>query len=54
MPLARGPCDDWRSALKADFADPLRLRFAGSYPAACGEQQLAGGRRRPGAATTRA
>lgn len=35
--LSAGPCDDWRSALKADFSDALRVRFAGSYPAACGE-----------------
>ena len=35
--LSTGPCDDWRSALKADFADARRVRFAGSYPAACGE-----------------
>jgi D-alanyl-D-alanine carboxypeptidase/D-alanyl-D-alanine-endopeptidase (penicillin-binding protein 4) len=35
--LSAGPCDDWRSALKADFSDPWRVRFAGSYPAACGE-----------------
>ena len=35
--LASGPCDDWRTALKASFADALRVRFAGSYPAACGE-----------------
>ena len=31
-------CGDYRSALKADFADPARIRFAGSYPAACGEK----------------
>jgi len=36
--LSAGPCDDWRGALKADFADPSRVRFAGSYPVACGEQ----------------
>jgi len=35
--LAAGPCDDWRSALKASFADALQVRFAGAYPAACGE-----------------
>ena len=35
--LSAGPCDDWRAALKADFSDALRVRFAGSYPAACGE-----------------
>ncbi len=37
-PLVSGSCDDWRSALRADFADPLRLRFAGGYAAACGEK----------------
>ena len=45
VPLARSvagpggpasPCGDWRSALKASF-EPGRARFAGSYPAACGE-----------------
>lgn len=37
VPLSPAPCADWRSALKAEFgaAGP---RFAGSYPAACGEQ----------------
>jgi serine-type D-Ala-D-Ala carboxypeptidase/endopeptidase (penicillin-binding protein 4) len=35
--LSAGPCDDWRTGLKAHFADALRVRFAGSYPAACGE-----------------
>lgn len=38
VPLATGPCDDWRGALKANLADPARVRFAGSYPASCGEQ----------------
>ena len=37
--LAGGPCDDWRGALKANFADVRQIRFAGAYPAACGEQQ---------------
>lgn len=36
VPLAPGPCDDWRSALKASFGE--RVRFAGSYATACGEQ----------------
>jgi len=36
--LAGGECNDWRGALKADFSDPARVRFAGSYPAACGER----------------
>jgi D-alanyl-D-alanine carboxypeptidase/D-alanyl-D-alanine-endopeptidase (penicillin-binding protein 4) len=38
VPLTGGPCNDWRGALKADFSDPSRVRFAGGYPAACGEQ----------------
>ena len=39
VPLCRpAACDDWRGALKADFADPSRLRFGGSYPVACGER----------------
>ncbi len=36
--LSAAPCDDWRAALKADFTDATRVRFAGSYPAACGER----------------
>ncbi|MGL6110811.1 MAG: D-alanyl-D-alanine carboxypeptidase/D-alanyl-D-alanine endopeptidase [Rubrivivax sp.] len=36
--LSAGPCDDWRGALKANFADATRVRFAGSFPLACGEQ----------------
>jgi len=37
--LSAGPCDDWRGALKPSFADAAQVRFAGSYPAACGELQ---------------
>ncbi len=37
VPLATGPCDDWRGALKATF-EPGRTRFAGVYTTACGEQ----------------
>ena len=37
VPLASGPCDDWRGALKASF-EPGRTRFGGSYALACGEQ----------------
>ncbi|CAD5374182.1 D-alanyl-D-alanine carboxypeptidase [Rubrivivax sp. A210] len=40
VPLTAGPCDDWRAALKASF-EPGRTRFAGSYPASCGEQTWA-------------
>ena len=36
VPLAAGPCGDWRAALKAGF-EPGRTRFAGTYPTACGE-----------------
>lgn len=38
VPLRSGPCQDWRSGLQADFAQPLRPRFAGSYPTSCGER----------------
>ena len=38
VPLSTADCGDYRGALKADFADPNRIRFAGSYPAACGER----------------
>lgn len=40
VPLGRPgrPCGDWRDALKADFSNPARLRFAGSFPVACGEK----------------
>jgi D-alanyl-D-alanine carboxypeptidase/D-alanyl-D-alanine-endopeptidase (penicillin-binding protein 4) len=31
-------CGDYRGALKADFSDPNRIRFAGSYPSSCGEK----------------
>ena len=33
-----GDCGDYRGALKADFSDPARIRFNGSYPAACAEK----------------
>lgn len=36
--LASGECGDYRSALKADFSDPLRFRLGGAYPAACKEK----------------
>jgi D-alanyl-D-alanine carboxypeptidase/D-alanyl-D-alanine-endopeptidase (penicillin-binding protein 4) len=38
VPLAAGPCDDWRGALKADFGEASRMRLAGAYPASCGEK----------------
>ncbi len=38
VPLASGACGDWRGALKAAIGDPKQMRFAGGYPAACGER----------------
>ena len=35
---ALADCGDYRAQLKADFADPFRLAFSGSYPPACGEK----------------
>jgi D-alanyl-D-alanine carboxypeptidase/D-alanyl-D-alanine-endopeptidase (penicillin-binding protein 4) len=31
-----GECGDYRAALRPDFSDPNRIRFGGSFPAACG------------------
>lgn len=38
VPLAPGPCGDWRAALKPSFATEA-VQFAGSYATACGELQ---------------
>jgi len=38
LPLSNGDCGDYRGSLRADFSDPTRIRFAGSYPAACQER----------------
>ena len=38
VPLIGGACGDYRGALKATFSDPARIRFAGGYPAECGEK----------------
>ena len=38
VPLGTGPCNDWRGGLKASPGDSERMRFAGSYPLACGER----------------
>lgn len=38
VPLADGPCQDWRGALGLDLGEPTRPRLAGRYPASCGEQ----------------
>jgi D-alanyl-D-alanine carboxypeptidase/D-alanyl-D-alanine-endopeptidase (penicillin-binding protein 4) len=36
--LTSGDCGDYRSALRADFSDPKRFRFSGSYAKSCGER----------------
>jgi D-alanyl-D-alanine carboxypeptidase/D-alanyl-D-alanine-endopeptidase (penicillin-binding protein 4) len=38
VPQSNGACIDYRAALKADFSDPLRIRFGGALPASCGEK----------------
>jgi serine-type D-Ala-D-Ala carboxypeptidase/endopeptidase (penicillin-binding protein 4) len=38
VPLSGGECNDWRGGLRADFSDAQRVRFAGTYPVACGEK----------------
>ena len=35
---ASADCGDYRAKLVADFSKPLRIGFAGSYPASCGEK----------------
>ena len=31
-------CGDWRGALRAELADPVKVSFQGVYPAVCGER----------------
>ena len=38
VPLIETDCGDYRAALRADLTDPGRIRFAGRYPASCGEK----------------
>ena len=38
VPLAPGPCNDWHGLLRADFGQRQAARFAGTYPASCGER----------------
>jgi D-alanyl-D-alanine carboxypeptidase/D-alanyl-D-alanine-endopeptidase (penicillin-binding protein 4) len=38
VPLRETECNDYRSALRADFSDPAQPRFGGRYPAACNEK----------------
>ena len=39
VPLAPGPCRDWRQQLQGHFGDAQRIRFDGRYPASCGAQE---------------
>ena len=36
--LSDAPCADWHAALRPDWSDAGRVRFAGSFPASCGEK----------------
>jgi D-alanyl-D-alanine carboxypeptidase/D-alanyl-D-alanine-endopeptidase (penicillin-binding protein 4) len=36
VPLASGPCTDWKSALRADWTTPVAPRFLGAYRRHCG------------------
>ena len=38
VPLSGGDCGDYRATLRAEFSDPARIRFGGSYPASCLEK----------------
>jgi D-alanyl-D-alanine carboxypeptidase/D-alanyl-D-alanine-endopeptidase (penicillin-binding protein 4) len=38
VPLSAGDCSDYRTSLRADWSDATRPRFAGSFPAVCGEK----------------
>lgn len=37
VPLASGPCNDWRGGLRLLWQEGQPLRFAGTYPTSCGE-----------------
>ena len=39
VPLASGPCRDWRQQLRGHFGDAQQFRFDGRYPASCGAQE---------------
>jgi D-alanyl-D-alanine carboxypeptidase/D-alanyl-D-alanine-endopeptidase (penicillin-binding protein 4) len=39
LPLSQAPCSDWRRQLQADFGQAQQVRFAGRYPASCGERE---------------
>ncbi|MGJ7544908.1 D-alanyl-D-alanine carboxypeptidase/D-alanyl-D-alanine endopeptidase [Variovorax sp. LT1R16] len=54
LPLSAGECGDWRGTLGAEVADPARMGFTGSYPAACGEKSWAVAYADPGRYAARA
>jgi D-alanyl-D-alanine carboxypeptidase/D-alanyl-D-alanine-endopeptidase (penicillin-binding protein 4) len=54
LPLSAGECGDWRSTIGAEVADPARMGFTGSYPAACGEKSWAVAYADPGRYAARA
>ena len=53
VPLADGPCQDWRTGLQATV-EPQALRWAGSYPLACGERTWSIAHPEPGRFAARA
>lgn len=53
-PGVNGACNDYRAGLKADFSDPTRIRFNGSYAANCGEKVWPIAYADPGSYNTRA
>ena len=38
VPLSSAECGDYRTGLRADWSDPTRIKFAGTYPSSCGEK----------------
>jgi D-alanyl-D-alanine carboxypeptidase/D-alanyl-D-alanine-endopeptidase (penicillin-binding protein 4) len=52
--MLAGDCGDYRAALKADFSDATRIRFAGGYPVSCGEKVWAVAYADPASYATRA
>jgi serine-type D-Ala-D-Ala carboxypeptidase/endopeptidase (penicillin-binding protein 4) len=36
--LSKEPCNDYRSNVRADWSDPLQIRFNGFFPASCGDK----------------
>ena len=38
VPLMGGDCSDYRAALRAEWGNPLQVRFMGGFPASCSEK----------------